>query len=279
METADDLLIYLNEKEKMQGRDAVAKNPILEMLLNMKEPIIIYGAGAVGHVIYNILVKNDIRPQYFCSGLKSGYKDLQAGIDVIDKSELVKYNKGIVILSIGDTASRDDKKQIRRDILAMGYKENQIVDHNILEEKASPSFLLKHMYKISEVYGLLADEESKRVYIEKLKYMIEYKAVNFECFHVMYADTDIIRFESNEVIIDAGAYNGDSALLFRCKAGTTADIYAFEPDFANYSDLKSRVCTDSKIYPEMLGLWNRKDFLLFSDDHSGSSHIDNGGGF
>lgn len=203
--------------------------------------------------------------------------DSLTGIRVIHKDELVAYNNGVVILAIGDKASREEKEQLKRDFLKMGYEENRIMDHYIFEEKVSPSFLLEHIKEISEVYNLLSDDDSREVYLDKLRYMVEYIPVEFECFQMMYADQSIINFGKNEVIIDAGAYDGDSALLFRHIAGASADIYSFEPDSSNYDDLIGRVCNDSKIYPENLGLWKCKDILHFSEDCNGSSHIEKNG--
>lgn len=278
MKTIDDLVIYIKEKEEIIGKNAIVKNPVFSMLLSKKAPVIIYGAGALGHAVYDILIRNNVAPQYFCSGLKNGYIDSLTGIEVIGKEKLTSYNKGTVILSIGDAASREEKEEIERNLLAMGFEESQVMSHVVFEEKISPSFLLEHIQEISDVYHLLSDEESRRVYMQKLEYMVEYIPVRFESFQTMYIDRDIINFDNKEVIIDAGAYNGDSASLFRDRVGMSAAIYSFEPDSSNYDELKKRVYNDSKIYPEKIGLWKCKDTLRFSDDCNGSSHVDRGGG-
>ena len=279
MKTIDDLVIYIKEKEEIIGKNAIVKNPVFSMLLSKKAPVIIYGAGALGHAVYDILIRNNVAPQYFCSGLKNGYIDSLTGIEVIGKEKLTSYNKGTVILSIGDAASREEKEEIERNLLAMGFEESQVMSHVVFEEKISPSFLLEHIQEISDVYHLLSDEESRRVYMQKLEYMVEYIPVRFESFQTMYIDRDIINFDNKEVIIDAGAYNGDSASLFRDRVGMSAAIYSFEPDSSNYDELKKRVYNDSKIYPEKIGLWKCKDTLRFSDDCNGSSHVERGGVF
>lgn len=183
----------------------------------------------------------------------------------------------MVILSIGDTATWKEKEQIKKDILSMGYREDQIISNCALEEKVSPSFLLEHKQEITRTYNLLYDGQSREVYLRKLKYMVEYAPVDFASTHSMYVDTDIIRLEDGEVIIDAGAYDGDTALLFKDKAGMTAEIYSFEPDSYNYNRLTERVNGDGRICTEMLGLWKCKDTLLFSDDRNGSSHVEEQG--
>ncbi len=278
MKSMDELINYLKGKAEVLGSGEVASASVfVEFLKGKGIPVIIYGAGAVGHDVYDVLRKNNIIPTFFCSGLKGGYVDPLTGISVIYKDELIAYNNGIIILSIGDKASRDEKKQLKRDFFAMGYKESQIMDHYIFEEKVNPAFLLEHEREISKVYDLLSDDESRKVYLQKLRYMVDYIPVKFQCLNMMYTDPDIIHFEENEVIIDAGAYDGDSAVLFRHSAGETADIYSFEPDASNYSDLINRVCDDDKIYPELWGLWKHKDTLCFSEDGNGSSHVEKNG--
>lgn len=277
MQTIDEVMDYLKEKVELLGAGKTIVNPVFDMLSKGNASIVIYGAGAVGHAVYDVLYKNNIIPRFFCSGLKGGYVDQLTGINVIHKKELPIYNDGILILAIGDKASRDEKTQLKKDFISMGFQENCIMDHYIFEDKVSPSVLLEHKEEILDVYHLLNDDESKRVYLQKLKYMVEYIPVGFECFHTMYTDQSIIQFDTNEVIIDAGAYDGDSALMFRNNAGATADIYSFEPDVSNYNNLINRVCNDGKIYPENLGLWKCKDTLFFSDESNGSSHVEDEG--
>ena len=129
---------------------------MLDRLLEHKATVIIYAAGALGHVVYDTLVKNNIIPKYFCSGLRSGYIDSLTGMRVIQKNELAQYSDSIVILAIGDTASEEEKEQLRR------------------------------------------------VYLQKLAYMVEYFPVEFESSNIMYVDSDIVKFSNHEIVIDAG---------------------------------------------------------------------------
>lgn len=277
MQKIDECMDYLKKLEDKIGKGEISSNPLLEMLFNHNVPIIIYGAGAVGHAVYNILRKHDIDPQYFCSGLASGYIDYLTGKKVIHKDELQVFHNGIVILSIGDTASQAEKGQIKEELAAKGYREEQIIHHYALEEKISPTFFLDHEQEIRRVYDLLAEEESREIYVQKLKYMVDYVPVRFESTQKMYIDQDIVAFDASEVVIDAGAYDGDTALLFREIIGLSADIYSFEPDSSNYNNLETRVGNDKRIHLEKMGLWNRRGILHFSNDSNGSSHIENNG--
>lgn len=277
MNALNDMLTSVKMMENRMGNGKVIISPIFQKIQECKEPIIIYGAGALGHEVYNTLYKHHIVPHFFCSGLHSGYIDEATGIKVIGKSDLTAYRDCILIFAIGDTASKDEKNQLRKDVIEMGFKEELVLNHSCFEEKVSPSFILDHKREIADVFNLLSDEESKKIYLKKLQYMVSYLSVDFESNQEMYIDDEIIKFNQNEIIIDAGAYSGDTALLFRKVVGENAIIYSFEPDKANYTKMIGVINRDSKIHPENLGLWKNKDILCLSDDNNGSSHIQEDG--
>ena len=97
----------------------------------------------------------------------------------------------------------------------MGFKQEAIMNHVMFEEKISPPFIMQHKQEISDVYNLLGDEESKRVYLKRIKYMVNYLPISYKSDQYMYIDSPIVKFGDNEIIIDAGAYNRDTALLFK----------------------------------------------------------------
>ena len=82
---------------------------------------------------------------------------------------------------------------------------------------------------------------------------------------------DLIKFEDGEIMIDCGAYDGDSVLEFIRHCPNYSKVYAFEPDNDNFKKLqhnvsKHNVCCINK------GVYSRDDILRFNE--SG----DNGGG-
>ena len=116
------------------------------------------------------------------------------------------------------------------------------------------------------IYDILADEESKRVYdlireARKYPQKEQYhcyqsaKAPGVDYYHFtmedgyqvfgrnnMYFHNAFQQFSEEEVLLDAGAFNGDTVQEFHyATKGKYKKIYSLEPDKRNYNELKRRM--------------------------------------
>lgn len=251
------------------------KNPYLSLLKNKK--IVVYGAGALGHEIYKNLLKKNIEIDCFCSGINGGYIDKNTGIPVIKKEELSRYLNAIIIMAIGDAATTKEKENLVFEFYKMGFLDVQILNHSLFDKKERCEDILQYREHFAQAYQLLEDDISKKVYIDKLEYLVKYIPVGFKSDKDMYLDSDLIQLTDNECIIDAGAFTGDTAELFVKNAGKGSNIYSFEPDESNYKKLWKRVKDIPQIKTIKKGLWSKSTTLSFSDDQNGSSHIKESG--
>lgn len=85
-----------------------------------------------------------------------------------------------------------------------------------------------------------------------------------------YFDPGIIRYEEEEVFVDAGCYALETSLELRKRCKRVKKVYAFEPDPKNYE-----VCLHNKEehhFPEAeilpYGTWSESTELRFSGEHS-----------
>lgn len=127
-----------------------------------------------------------------------------------------------------------------------GICENQIFcnSNKIVEEwRYRPELILGNLGRVQEVYDKLADQESKEYYINFLKACITrnpffYKSNPRSIGSYEYR-TGLARlgFHGGEVILDCGAYNGDTARLFLELTGNDCEIYCFEPVSENYHEM------------------------------------------
>lgn len=67
MKSIDDLLMYLEEKERRIGKYRAVENPMFDKITNRVSPVIIYGAGALGHSVYDVLRKHNVYPSLFAA--------------------------------------------------------------------------------------------------------------------------------------------------------------------------------------------------------------------
>lgn len=120
--------------------------------------------------------------------------------------------------------------------------------------------------KFDFVYNHLADEESRRVYLDiinfkisgKIDYLFNTFADKNEIYH------NILKLTDNEVIADLGAYDGDTIREFTNYTNNKyAHIYALEPDEKNFKKLTKNTAGMENITLYNMGAWNKKDTLIF----------------
>ncbi len=142
----------------------------------------------------------------------------------------------------------------------------------------------KNKSKIDYVYQALADEESKRVFLNLLYYRItndnRLLELCFEKQHNQYfpkACDNIMDFSDDEVFVDAGAYDGTTSIDFAAHVSYKFNkIYAFEPDKLMYPIVKEvfkvKKLENAEVF--QAGLYNKTTQIGFLEDpNTGSSSI------
>jgi FkbM family methyltransferase len=84
------------------------------------------------------------------------------------------------------------------------------------------------------------------------------------------------------VILDVGAYKGETAVWLAGKAGPTGVVYAFEPDPATIDTLRANIernkgVGQAPIRPLAFGIGGMPGKMHFASTHSGGSHMDPAG--
>ncbi len=95
--------------------------------------------------------------------------------------------------------------------------------------------------KFEEVYNMLEDEKSRTTYENIINFKIsgklDYLIPSFSEKNEVYSD--ILHLTQDEVIVDLGAYNGDTAEEFlNATGGKVKKIFAVEPDRKNFNKLE-----------------------------------------
>lgn len=143
----------------------------------------------------------------------------------------------------------------------------------------SRDYFKENRRAVKKTLRLLEDEESRNV----LKRMIyfrcysRYRSLPHNSMRTQYFINEFFSYDSREVYVDCGAYDGDSVDAFikrvrrRTKRVENIRIIAFEPDRNNYKNLVRN-------HPEAVafraGVWSEDGFLAFGCDGSGSAFVD-----
>ena len=136
--------------------------------------------------------------------------------------------------------------------------------------------------RIDDICGWLSDEKSIDTYKKLIAMRQYYRAEDIPSYNYFdqYFPKDLPEFSSNwnggEVIIDCGAFNGDTSEKIARKVKNYGKIYAFEPDNNNIAYMKKRCKKINNLEIISAACSDRDGVLAFVElDSSGGSHIDN----
>ena len=98
--------------------------------------------------------------------------------------------------------------------------------------------------RVRQGFDLMADDASRREYIAQMRFRLlgDFESLPAPVSGAMYFRDDIFRPSKNEVLVDCGAFDGDTLKLFLDASGNAFDrVIAFEPDPANFAKLADLV--------------------------------------
>lgn len=137
-------------------------------------------------------------------------------------------------------------------------------------------FISKNKYEIEKTHSLLADNQSKKVYENILKF---YYTGKLELLDEITTDKTeafegLLKLKDNEVYVDLGAYNGDTIDEFLYYSnGNYRRIIAFEPNEKNFSKLKAHCDGMENVDLWQIGAYSENTYLDFNNKAGRNSSI------
>ncbi|MDE6784379.1 MAG: FkbM family methyltransferase, partial [Ruminococcus sp.] len=119
-------------------------------------------------------------------------------------------------------------------------------------------YCLKHAEKLQQVYDMLADDYSRKVYANIINFKISGDIRYLDSVTTPKSEiySSIIKPSSSEVYVDLGAYNGDTIKeILEFTRGRYTGIYAVEPDRKNFRKLSNFVDGMKFVYPHNVAAW------------------------
>ena len=140
-------------------------------------------------------------------------------------------------------------------------------------------YIEAHNNEFDAAFELLADEESRRNYINilnfkvsgKIEYLFRSEKSKAEIYN------NIFRLNDDEIFVDLGAYNGDTIEEFISAAGNYKKIYAFEADANNFAKLSKSTQELENIELFNIAAWDKKETLLFEKKKGRNSKLSSAG--
>ncbi len=130
-------------------------------------------------------------------------------------------------------------------------------------------FARAHRQELEQVYNILADEESKRIFREVIAYKISGRICHLKRA-VSDRDTvyrDLLHAETIRYAADLGAYNGDTVRELILYAPRLLAVTAMEPDRRNFRKLKdfANSLSTPQITTVHAAAWSKSTTLSFAD--------------
>lgn len=245
--------------------------------LNKANKIAIFGAGAGGRRIKNVLNHENVEINTFYDNDMGKWGQNIDGVSISPPYALYSENNGILVCIASDWAV-DIAKQLKK-MSIQNY-----IDLTCFYGRWKKNYNLKEIFKakksIKGSYKLFDDAESKKVFLSIIKYRMTLDPLKIHISKYNSYFHPLVKPEKNDIIIDAGAHFGETAIKYSEYLKNKLKIFSLEPDISNYQSLLSTVDKGLiNCYPRMIGLWDKSTSLSFSTntDVSSQFHISEGG--
>lgn len=247
---------------------------VWDKLKNDGKPVIIYGMGNAADRIIDILEEKGIAVSDIFASDEFVRGHSFRGMKVKKYSDICdEYSDFNVVLAFASHLD-DVLKNIKRinDEHTVYAPDIPVAGNGLFTRE----FVAEHDEEFDFVYNRLGDEESRRVYLDVIRYKVSGKVEYlYNCFcnkNSVYSE--ILKLTDNEFIVDMGAYDGDTIREFTAYTqGKYNGIIAMEPDEKNFRKLKRNTDGMQGVRLYNIAAWNKKEKLSFADTSARSAHI------
>ena len=232
----------------------------LKVLKETKLPIFIFGEGEYANIVNKFLESNNIKT--VCNFTSNNNNLFSNGNNFTFSDEPF-----IIVLGIADQSKATNllnslKSQLNNRATIYYFALNPF--YNLSEE-----VLIQNFDRINLVLDNLDDIESKEILLNYLRSALsfsnEYLNPNLPQYFPQF-----FRLTNHEIVVDGGAYIGDTLIEYKKIFNTFKEYHAFEPSNNNYLQLATNSNFENiYIYNKGLGLSN--EMLLFNDGITESS--------
>ncbi len=244
-----------------------------DILKKETRPIMVYGMGNGADKLFERLAKYgiEVKEVFASDGFVRGHS--YRGYKVKSFSEIKEnYPEFVILLSFA--SNRPDVIDMLSEI--DGAYDMLVPDMPVADttEYFDKDFYNLHYDEIIKAYESLADDESRAVFSSvinyklsgKIKYLLSVYSARDEIYSLM-PRNDIA------TVVDAGAYNGDTAREAKEYFPNLKRIFAIEPDKRNFKKLVkySEAETDIDIIPINSAAWSDNGSGAFSESGNRNS--------
>lgn len=247
-------------------------------ILSQTKALVIYGSALYGQHIHDELAKHRISVACICDDdvrkhgtyRETAIKSLESAYEELGKDAVV---------IIGSYSENNVIEKMQERAKTIGFSQTYYTKKFMLPS-LSKKDLEKNYDKINQVYGCLADEESRITFTNILKARLsgdsDYLKETISA-GLQYFDKEIISFDQNTVYLDIGAYNGDTIGGFTTIAKDYKKIYGMEVEDSNFLELQSFVSNIKNAEVFHVGAFNENTEIKIRNNFGQNTAIDDTG--
>lgn len=240
---------------------------VLDALTGEKQ-IFVYGAGAFGSCVASQLEKRGLKYKFmvdkqFCDGSENVFS-LEEAFGAVSENEKVN------VIIARSNYKPADLELFKDKIDRTFYYDVGCGNFFVESEYLTYGYVTEHLPRLEEVYGKLQDDKSKQTLAAFINQRISLKLGFVEkvrSHDPQYFEKEIINLGNDEVFVDCGAFNGDTAADFIRELKERGidsynSIISFEPDEENFKVMRERGLPNHKCI--MKGASDKAQTIKFS---------------
>lgn len=245
-------------------------NPTLQRFWTDPGRFAVYGTGAAGEAVFRFLASLGPKPVAFIDTYRTGrFHDLP----ILAPEDAVESNLDWIVTA--SMHARDMAAQLQSD----GW-EGPTLDLTVASLPGwsghfDADLQTRHADEIHRVRGMLEEDESRRVLDAVLAHRRSLDPADLPPPTAQYRHP-LIPVERNDVVLDVGAFDGETALAYAEEVGALGHVHAFEPEGENFEALRRALeasAVGARVTPHRLGCWKTSGELNLRTEGCAPSHF------
>ncbi len=252
--------------------------PLWDRLKKTDKPIVLYGMGNGADMIIDVLDSMNLRYEDVFASDEFVRGHFFHGKKVLRHSEVKEKYEDFITLMTFAVHDRSTLLKVKQMSLEGEFycPTVPIAGKGLF----TYDYVKEHNEDFDKAYNILCDSRSKSDFIDVINFKVSGKPEYL--FSSMYEKEklykEILHLSNSEVIVDLGAYDGDTIREFlNVTDGKYKKIIAFEPDEKNFRKLTKKTEELTNIDRFNLGPWDKKETRFFAKKGGRNSRKDDDG--
>jgi FkbM family methyltransferase len=251
--------------------------------------MVLFGAGEFGKWTLARLRKAGVEPLCFTDNNETRWGSRVQGVEVLSPSDAVRRfaNRACFIVTIYNGSAA--RKQLREKgcswvlpaaLLFWKYPAEFMPDLGI----DAPERLVEQSEQIRKCFSILSDDQSRQELCDQIEWRYWMRPEFLpptSGMDELYFPSDLVANNDEEVLVDCGAFDGDTIRSFMRKEKYFRHFYALEPDAANLTALRSSISNLPIQTRERVTVWpyavgDKDEQVNFVETHDVTSKVSTG---